>query len=642
MATMVIFLPIVGATASGFTGRWLGAVWSGRVATATIVVAATGAFTTYFQTIVTGNETSVQIAPWVDAEYFQADWSFTFDGLTVSTTIPVTTVSSLVHIYATGYMSHDPHQPRFFAVTAMFTGFMVVTVTGDNYTVMTVGWETIGVASYTTISFWFTRTAAVKSGTSATTMNKFGDTFTSVGTMITVWAFGSTNYSTIFATSGYINTDITNTVMFCFVIGATSKSAQLGTHNWTLSSMEGPTPVSATTHAACTVCAGIYTTTRSSFITEYCPSVTTTCTWTGGTTTTFAGVVATATNDIKKIIATSTMSQTGTMVVAIGLSAYNISTFHTFCHAMFKATTFMSAGSIIHSVVSESQDVRTYGGFTAFTPVTYSAITIASTSTMAVPGTTGFYSKDVIIESAYGVYTISGFIMYWFSTASATTTTTYSIRTTYTVFYALPNATRFVYHNTHESGWFMTIPMITTSTASIFVGYTTRDIYTGFGSPTTGTFTHPDNTSIVDTETSVGGITKVTPVMTTATGTVTVTAIYEFGGFQTSKTHRSVYRFTNNRFMTDQLTNNVFTRSNTNIGTQTSTFVDRGTTQTTGPRGVAESTNVATYQLTRTSTGSTTHFSVITTTTTIAVVTAYITAISPAIATTFTIVTTIS
>lgn len=146
------------------------------------------------------------------------------------------------------------------------------------------------------------------------------------------------------------------------------------------------------------------------------------------------------------------MSQLGLMVVAIGLSAYNISLFHLFCHAMFKALLFMSAGSIIHSVVSESQDVRTYGGFLAFLPVTYSAILIASLSLMAVPGLTGFYSKDVIIESAYGVYTVSGFIIYWFSLASATLTTLYSIRLLYLVFYAAPNATRFVYHNLHESG----------------------------------------------------------------------------------------------------------------------------------------------------------------------------------------------
>nr|YP_010178907.1 NADH dehydrogenase subunit 5 [Saprochaete suaveolens]QUV75124.1 NADH dehydrogenase subunit 5 [Saprochaete suaveolens] len=627
MITVVIFTPITGATASGFTGRWTGATWSGRVATATIVIAALGSYFTYYDVIINNNIYTVNVAKWISVEYTEIDWSFIIDETTVTMLIPVTTVSSTVHIYATGYMSHDPHQPRFFSITAMFTGFMVVTVTGDNYTVMFVGWEFIGVASYTTISFWFTRTAAMKSGTSAFTMNKFGDTFTSVGIMIMVWAFGSTNYSTIFATSQFINTDITNLIMACFVIGATSKSAQTGTHTWTTSSMEGPTPVSATTHAACTVCAGIYTLIRSSYITEYSPTITTVCTWTGGTTTIIAGIIAITTNDIKKIIATSTMSQTGTMVVAIGTSAYNISTFHTFCHAMFKATTFMSAGSIIHSVISESQDIRTYGGFIHYTPVTYVSITIASTSTMAVPGTTGFYSKDIIIESGIGVYTISGYIIYWTSTSSATTTTTYSIRTTYTVFYNVPNASRFIYHNMHESSWFMTVPMIITSFASIFIGYTTRDIYTGFGSPFNSIFMHPNNTSIVDTETSIDTTTKTTPTIFTITGTTSVTVMYEFQystiNVYNSSTTRAVYRFTNNKFMFDQITNNIITRSNTATGFKLNQFVDKGATQVFGPRGIYDSTNVVVYNFIRTSTGSTTHFSVYTTTGTTFVTTSY-------------------
>ena len=614
MILVVIFLPILGALASGFLGRWLGATWSGRVATATIVIAAFGSYFLYYDVIINNNIYTVNVAKWVSVEYLEIDWSFIIDELTVTMLIPVLTVSSLVHIYALGYMSHDPHQPRFFAILAMFTGFMVVLVTGDNYLVMFVGWEFIGVASYLMISFWFTRLAAMKSGLSAFLMNKFGDTFLSVGLMILVWAFGSLNYNTIFALSQFMNTDILNFIMACFVIGATSKSAQLGLHTWLLSSMEGPTPVSALLHAACLVCAGIYLLIRSSYILEYSPTILLVCLWLGGLTTIIAGIIAITTNDIKKIIALSTMSQLGLMVVAIGLSAYNISLFHLFCHAMFKALLFMSAGSIIHSVISESQDIRTYGGFIHYLPVTYVCILIASLSLMALPGLTGYYSKDIIIESTIGVYTISGYIVYWLSLSSATLTTLYSIRLLYLVFYNVPNASRFIYHNMHESSWFMLVPMIFLSFASIFIGYLTRDIYLGFGSPFNSIFIHPNNLSIVDTELSIDTTLKVLPLVFTILGTLSVLVIYEFQysliNVYNSSLLRAIYRFLNNKFMFDQILNNIILRSNLALGFKLNQFVDKGALQVLGPRGIYDSLNVVVYNFIRLSTGSLLHFSV--------------------------------
>lgn len=614
MILTVIFLPILGALVSGLLGRWLGSTWSGRIATASIVIAAVGAFYLYFDVVVNENIYCVNVGNWISVEYLEVDWSFIIDGLTVSMLIPVLTVSSLVHIYALGYMSHDPHQPRFFSILAMFTGFMVVLVTGDNYLVMFVGWEFIGVASYLLISFWFTRISAVKSALSALLMNKFGDTFLSVGLMILVWAFGSLNYNTIFALSQFINTDILNLIMACFLIGATSKSAQLGLHTWLLSSMEGPTPVSALLHAACLVCAGIYLLIRSSYILEYSPTILLVCLWLGGLTTVIAGIIAITTNDIKKIIALSTMSQLGLMVVAIGLSAYNISLFHLFCHAMFKALLFMSAGSIIHSVISESQDIRTYGGFLQYLPVTYVSILIASLSLMALPGLTGYYSKDIIIESTLGVYTISGYIIYWLSLSSATLTTLYSIRLLYLVFFSTPNASRFVYHNLHESSWFMLFPMIVLSIASIFVGYLTRDIYLGFGAPFNGIFIHPDNLSIIDTELSIDTTLKVLPLVFTLLGTLSILVLYEFQ-YSLIKVYncdllRGIYRHLNNKFMFDQIINNVVLRSNLALGYKLNQFVDKGALQVAGPRGIYDSLNLVVYNFIRLSTGSLLHFSV--------------------------------
>lgn len=614
MIIITIFLPILGSLVSGLLGRWLGYKWSSIITTLTIVIACLLSYILYIDVIMNNNIYTVNISRWIYVEYLEIDWSFIIDELTITMLIPILTISSLVHIYALGYMSHDPHQQRFFSILSMFTGFMVILVTGDNYLVMFVGWEFIGLASYLLISFWYTRLAAMKSALSALLMNKFGDTFLSLGLIITIWTFGTLNYNSIFALSQYINTDILNIIMICFLIGATSKSAQLGLHNWLLASMEGPTPVSALLHAACLVCAGIYLLIRSSYILEYSPTVLLLCLWLGGLTTIIAGIIAITSNDIKKIIALSTMSQLGLMVVAIGLSAYNISLFHLFCHAMFKALLFMSAGSIIHSVISESQDIRTYGGFLNYLPVTYICIFIASLSLMAFPGLTGFYSKDIIIESTIGVYTISGFIVYWLSLSSATLTTLYSIRLLYLVFYNNPNNSRFAYHNLHESSWFMLIPMIILSFASIFIGYITRDIYLGFGSPFNSIFIHPDNLSIIDTELSINIILKLLPLIFTILGTILIIVLYEFNysliNVYNNSLLLSIYNYCNNKFMLDQILNNIIIRSNLSLGLKLNHFIDKGTLQILGPRGIYDTLNVIVYNVIKLSTGSLLHFSI--------------------------------
>ena len=616
MIIITIFLPILGSIVSGLLGRWLGYKWSSQITTLTIIIACILSYILAINVLMgDGISYTVNISKWIYVEYLEIDWSFVIDELTVTMLIPILTISSLVHIYALGYMSHDPHQSRFFSILWMFTGFMVILVTGDNYLVMFVGWEFIGLASYLLISFWYTRLLAMKSALSALLMNKFGDTFLSLGLIITIWTFGTLNYNSIFALSQYINTDILNLIMICFLIGATSKSAQLGLHNWLLSSMEGPTPVSALLHAACLVCAGIYLLIRSSYILEYSPTVLLICLWLGGLTTIIAGIIAITSNDIKKIIALSTMSQLGLMVVAIGLSAYNISLFHLFCHAMFKALLFMSAGSIIHSIVSESQDIRTYGGLLNYLPVTYVCILIASLSLMAFPGLTGYYSKDIIIESTIGVYTISGYIIYWLSLSSATLTTLYSIRLLYLVFFNTPNNSKFAYLNLHESSWLMLIPMIILSFASIFLGYITRDIYLGFGSPFNSIFIHPNNLSIIDTELSINIVYKLLPLILTILGTIVILVLYEFYYkfilVYNNNTLLSIYNYCNNKFMLDQILNNIIIRSSLQEGIKLNSFIDKGTLQILGPRGIYDTLNIIVYNTIKVSTGSLLHFSLI-------------------------------
>nr|YP_009029661.1 NADH dehydrogenase subunit 5 [Magnusiomyces ingens]YP_010180081.1 NADH dehydrogenase subunit 5 [Saprochaete ingens]AHY04915.1 NADH dehydrogenase subunit 5 [Magnusiomyces ingens]QUX32925.1 NADH dehydrogenase subunit 5 [Magnusiomyces ingens]QUX32949.1 NADH dehydrogenase subunit 5 [Saprochaete ingens] len=617
MMFMTMFMPMLGSMLAGLLGRWLGYKLSGYVATLSMMMACMFSYMLYYNVMMNNEMYTLNMGKWMYVEYLEMDWSFMMDELTVTMLMPMLTVSSLVHMYALGYMSHDPHQSRFFSMLAMFTGFMVMLVTGDNYLVMFLGWEFIGLASYLLISFWFTRLAAMKSALSALLMNKFGDTFLSMGLMMMIWTFGSLNYNSMFALSQFINTDMLNTIMICFLIGATSKSAQLGLHNWLLSSMEGPTPVSALLHAACLVCAGMYLLIRSSYMLEYSPTVLLMCLWLGGLTTMMAGMMAMTSNDMKKIMALSTMSQLGLMVVAIGLSAYNMSLFHLFCHAMFKALLFMSAGSIMHSMISESQDIRTYGGLLNYLPVTYVCILMASLSLMAFPGLTGFYSKDIIIESTLGVYTISGYIIYWLSLSSATLTTLYSIRLLYLVFYNIPNNNRYTYFNLHESTWFMLIPMIILSFASIFIGYITRDIYLGFGSKFNSMFMHPNNLSIIDTELALPSsnlLLKLLPLMFTMLGTMIVIVLYEFKYsliyVYNNKLLLNLYMFFNNKLMLDQMLNNIILRSNLSLGFKLNKFVDKGALQILGPRGIYDTLNIIVYNLIKLSTGSLLHFSI--------------------------------
>lgn len=239
MILLIIVLPIIGSIVSGLLGRYIGYIMSKYIATLSIIISGILCYYVYFDVMVNNNIYNINLGKWIWVEHIEVDWGFIIDELAVSLLVPIVTVSSLVHIYACSYMSHDPHQSRFFSILSMFTGFMIVLVTGNNYVVMFLGWELIGVASYLLISFWHTRLSAVKSGLSALLMNKFGDTFITIGLFILLYTFGSLNYSSIYSLSVYINTDILNIIMILLLLGCAAKSAQLGLHNWLLSSMEG-------------------------------------------------------------------------------------------------------------------------------------------------------------------------------------------------------------------------------------------------------------------------------------------------------------------------------------------------------------------------------------------------------------------
>ncbi len=342
-----------------------------------------------------------------------------------------------------------------------------------------------------------------------------------------------------------------------------------------------PTPVSALLHAATMVCSGVYVLVRSWFILEYTPSILIVILWLGGITTLVSGLIAVVTNDIKRVIALSTMSQLSMMMLAIGSSSYDLAIYHLYCHAFFKALLFMSAGSIIHSIMSETQDMRKYGGLIQYLPFSYTTMVIASLSLMAIPGLTGYYSKDIIIESLYGTYTLSGYIMYYIATASASLTAIYSLRVLYLTFYNNPNGNKYTYANIHESIQ-MAIPMTILTIYSIFLGYNRDNVtfHLVMGLPHTNNF--------IETEYTLPAIFKLLPLILGLGLSLSLIIIYEFS-YKITLSY--IYKYFNQRIYFDQLLNNLVLRPTLKLGGYLNTYTDNGLLKVLGSTGISRALN---------------------------------------------------
>lgn len=438
MYLAIITLPLLGSIVSGFFGRKVGVSGAQIITCTSVIVTTLLAIVAFFEVGLNNIPVSINLFRWIDSESLNVLWGFHFDSLTVSMLIPVLIVSSLVHIYSIGYMSHDPHNQRFFSYLSLFTFMMIILVTANNFLLMFVGWEGVGICSYLLVSFWFTRIAANQSSMSAFLTNRVGDCFLTIGMFAILWSFGNIDYATVFSLAPFVNENIVTIIGICLLIGAMAKSSQVGLHVWLPMAMEGPTPVSALIHAATMVTAGVYLLMRTSPLIEYSSTVLILCLWLGAITTVFSSLIGLFQQDIKKVIAYSTMSQLGMMVIAVGLSSYNIALFHLVNHAFYKALLFLGAGAVIHAV-ADNQDFRKYGGLRAYLPLTYSVMLIASLSLVAFPFMTGFYSKDFILESAYGQFFFSGTVVYFIATIGAMFTTLYSVKVLYLTFLTNPN-----------------------------------------------------------------------------------------------------------------------------------------------------------------------------------------------------------
>ena len=593
MYLALIVLPLLGSIVSGFFGRKIGINGAQLITCTCIIITTLLAVIIFVEVAINNIPVSIELFRWIDSESFNISWGFYFDSLTVSMLIPVLIVSSLVHIYSIGYMSHDPHNQRFFSYLSLFTFMMVILVTANNFLLMFVGWEGVGICSYLLVSFWFTRIAANQSSMSAFLTNRVGDCFLTIGMFVILLTYGSLDYSAVFSLSPYINKNIITFIGVCLLIGAMAKSSQVGLHVWLPMAMEGPTPVSALIHAATMVTAGVYLLMRISPLIEYSPSVLMLCLWIGAITNVFSSLIGLFQQDIKKVIAYSTMSQLGMMVIAVGLSSYNVALFHLINHAFYKGLLFLGAGAVIHAV-ADNQDFRKYGALKSYLPLTYSVMLIASLSLVAFPFMTGFYSKDFILESSYGYFYLSSTIVYVIATIGAMFTTLYSIKVLYLTFLTNPNGPLINYKSAHEGNIFMSLPLIILAIFSIFFGYITKDMFIGLGSSffsDNSLFIHPLHEIMLDTEFAVPTLFKLLPLVFTILLSVISIVLAELLPklliyFKMSNFGYNLFSFFNQRFLIELFYNKYITSFILNLGSQTTKVIDKGSIELLGPFGL--------------------------------------------------------
>jgi len=603
MYLLIVFLPLISALTAGLFGRFIGREGAKWITVSCIVTTFILSSVAFYEVALAGSPCYFELMTWIDSEMFSTSWGFMFDSLTVVMLVVVTCVSSLVHLYSTEYMGGDPHLPRFMSYLSLFTFFMIILVTADNFLQMFVGWEGVGLCSYLLINFWFARLQANKAAIKAMLVNRVGDFGLALGIFAIFLTFKSIDYATVFAaaptvigqTTTFFNFEVDTLNLICLLlfVGAVGKSAQIGLHTWLPDAMEGPTPVSALIHAATMVTAGVFLLARCSPLFEYAPTALVVVTIMGAMTAFFAGTTGLLQNDLKRVIAYSTCSQLGYMVFACGLSGYSIGVFHLANHAFFKALLFLSAGSVIHAMGDE-QDMRKMGGLVRVLPYTYAMFFIGSLALMGFPFLTGFYSKDVILEIAYAHYTLHGHFAHWLGTLAAFFTAFYSMRLLYLTFLAETNSYRQIMINAHDAPFAMGFPLFILSLGSIFIGYVTKDMIIGVGTDFWGNalFTHPSHLTLLEAEFIPHHI-KLVPVIFSLGGAISAFSLYKnhTRWLYEIKVHpfgRKLYTFLNRKWFFDKVYNEYVTQNMLHFGYHTSyKLIDRGVFEFLGPLGLS-------------------------------------------------------
>ena len=490
MEITLLFLPLIASITSGFFGKYIGDRNSEIVTSLFVSISAILALILFYNVIFNHYENNIVVASWINSGTLNVNWSIKVDALSSVMLVVVTFISSLVHIYSIGYMSHDPHKTRFMAYLSLFTFAMLTLVTADNFLQLFFGWEGVGLCSYFLIGFWFKKDSANAAAIKAFVVNRVGDFGFALGIFLIFYLFGTVNYSEVFEQVPqiidkkllFLGMHIKAIDLICILlfIGAMGKSAQIFLHTWLPDAMEGPTPVSALIHAATMVTAGVFLVVRCSPIFEYSPLTLNIITIIGMTTAFFAATIALVQTDIKKIIAYSTCSQLGYMFFAAGVGAYNVAMFHLFTHAFFKALLFLGSGSVIHSF-KEEQNINEMGAVYKKLPYTWILMVIGTLALTGFPFLSGFYSKEAIIEFAYLRGNTVGYYAVGVGIFTALLTSIYSWRLIFKTFHGSYNNKKLKIEQMHESPTVMLLPLIILSLGAIFAGFLFKDLFIGHG-----------------------------------------------------------------------------------------------------------------------------------------------------------------
>ena len=483
METIYLFIPLAslfGAIMAGFFGKQIGRSGAHIVTIAGVSTSFVLSLIALYQHVLMGvasyNET---VYTWMISDGLHFEIGFLIDHLTVMMMVVVTSVSLAVHVYTVGYMKDDPGYQRFFSYISLFTFAMLMLVMSNNFLQLFFGWEAVGLVSYLLIGFWHHKETAIYANLKAFLVNRVGDFGFILGIAAIVMYAGSLDYAQVFArapqmanqTVSLMGTDVSLMTLICILlfIGAMGKSAQVPLHVWLPDSMEGPTPISALIHAATMVTAGIFMVARMSPLFEWSETALSFVMIIGAITALFMGLIGIVQNDIKRVVAYSTLSQLGYMTVALGASAYSAAVFHLMTHAFFKALLFLAAGSVIMAMHHE-QDIRKMGGLKKYMPITYWTSLVGSLALIGFPGFSGFFSKDVIIEAVHHSNLPAAPVVYWIVVAGVFVTAFYSFRMFFLVFHGKERMDHHTREHLHESPWVVTLPLIALAIPSLILG----------------------------------------------------------------------------------------------------------------------------------------------------------------------------
>ena len=608
MEILLLFFPLIASIISGFFGKYIGDRNSEIVTSLFVIVSAILSILIFYNVIVNGYENNIVIASWINSGTLNVNWSIKIDPLSSVMLVVVTVISALVHIYSIGYMSHDPHKPRFMAYLSLFTFAMLTLVTADNFLQLFFGWEGVGLCSYFLIGFWFKKDTANAAAIKAFLVNRVGDFGFALGIFLIFYLFGTVNYDEVFLKVPelvnkeisllnnsppfpFLGTAVKSIDIICLLlfVGAMGKSAQIFFHTWLPDAMEGPTPVSALIHAATMVTAGVFLVVRCSPIFEYSVLALNVVTVIGMMTALFAATVALVQTDIKKIIAYSTCSQLGYMFFAAGVGAYNVAMFHLFTHAFFKALLFLGSGSVIHAFNNE-QNINKMGSVWKKIPYTWAMMIVGTLALTGFPFLSGFYSKDAIIEFAYLRGNFTGILAAYIGIFTAFLTSIYSWRLIYKTFHGQYNNEEIKKEKIHESPLAMMIPLIFLTVGSIFVGFFFKDLF----------ISHSDNYNFWNNSIKFLNplssdhpplfIILITPVL------VILSIPISYYLFIKNKkitslivnSNKFLYNFFLNKWYFDELYESIFVKPAKNIGLFFWKFIDIQIIDRFGPDGISE------------------------------------------------------